>query len=84
MDEHGHGRLGDGGEKIGDVLLTGVEGVSTGGNTAKNSGFVQRQPVLELGCLWYAREVVLFGRVEPAVADELRTLVSVAVYADKI
>jgi hypothetical protein len=55
------------------VLLTGVEGVSTGGNMAKNSCFVQRQPVLELGC---AREVVLYGRVEPAVADELRTLVS--------
>jgi hypothetical protein len=31
MDEHGHGRLGDGGEIIGDVLLTGVESVSTGG-----------------------------------------------------
>jgi hypothetical protein len=58
MDEHGHGRLGDGGEKIGDVLLTGVEGVSTGGNMAKNSGFVRRQPVLELGWVWYAREVV--------------------------
>jgi hypothetical protein len=41
MDEHGHGRSGDGGEIIGDVLLTGVEGVSTGGNMAKNSGFVQ-------------------------------------------
>jgi hypothetical protein len=26
MDEHGHGRSGDGGEIIGDVLLTGVEG----------------------------------------------------------
>jgi hypothetical protein len=26
MDEHGHGSLGDGGEIIGDVLLTGVEG----------------------------------------------------------
>jgi hypothetical protein len=35
MDEHGHGRLGEGGEIIGDVLLTGVEGVSTGGNMAK-------------------------------------------------
>jgi hypothetical protein len=76
MDEQGHGRLGDGGEIIGDVLLTGVEGVSTGGNMANNSGFVQRQPVLELGCVWYAREVVLYGRVEPAVADKLRTLVS--------
>jgi hypothetical protein len=42
MDEHGHGRSGDGGEIIGDKLLTGVEGVSTGGNKAKNSGFVQR------------------------------------------
>jgi hypothetical protein len=42
MDEHGHGRLGDGGKIIGDVLLTGVEVVSTGGNRAKNSGFVQR------------------------------------------
>jgi hypothetical protein len=26
MDEHGHGRLGDGGEIIGDVLFTGVGG----------------------------------------------------------
>jgi hypothetical protein len=26
MDEHGHGRLGDGGEVIGDVLLTCVDG----------------------------------------------------------
>jgi hypothetical protein len=26
MDEHGHGRSGDGGEIIGDVMLTGVEG----------------------------------------------------------
>jgi hypothetical protein len=42
VDEHGHGRLGDRGELIGDVPLTGVEGVSTGGNVAKNSGFVQR------------------------------------------
>jgi hypothetical protein len=42
MDDHGHGRLGDGCEIIGDVLLAGVEGVSTGGNMAKNSGFVQR------------------------------------------
>jgi hypothetical protein len=42
MDEHGHGKLGDGGEIFGVVLLTGVEGVSTGGNVAKNSGFVQR------------------------------------------
>jgi hypothetical protein len=42
MDEHGHGRLGDGGEIIGDVLLTGGKGVSTGGNMAKNSGFIQR------------------------------------------
>jgi hypothetical protein len=42
MDEHGHGRSGDGGEIISDVLLTGVEGVSTRGNMAKNSGFVQR------------------------------------------
>jgi hypothetical protein len=41
MDEHGHGRFGDGGEIIGDVLLTGVGDVSTGGNMAKNSGFVQ-------------------------------------------
>jgi hypothetical protein len=41
MDEHGHGRLGDRGEKIGDVLLTGVEVVSTGGNMAKNSGASQ-------------------------------------------
>jgi hypothetical protein len=76
MDEHGHGRLGDGGEIIGDVLSTGVEGVSMGSNRAKNSGYVQRQPVLELGWVWYGREVVLYGRVEPAVADELRTLVS--------
>jgi hypothetical protein len=67
MDEHGHGRLGDGGEIIGGVLLTGVEGVSTGGNMANNSGFVQRQPPLELGWVWYAREVVL----ELAVAEEL-------------
>jgi hypothetical protein len=37
MDEHGHGRSGDGGELIGDVLLTGVKGVSKG-NMAKNSG----------------------------------------------
>jgi hypothetical protein len=43
---------------------------------AKNSGFVQRQPVLELGWVWYAREVVLYGRVDPAVTDALRTLVS--------
>jgi hypothetical protein len=49
MDEHGHGRLCDGDEIFGDVLLTGVEGVSTRGNKAKNSGFLQRQPVLELG-----------------------------------
>jgi hypothetical protein len=42
MDEQGHGRLGDGGEICGDVLLTSVDGVSTGGNMAKNSGFVQR------------------------------------------
>jgi hypothetical protein len=76
MDEHVHGRSGDGGETIGDVLLTGVEGVSDGGNMAKNSGFVQRQPVVELGWVWYAREVVRYGREEPAVADELRTLVS--------
>jgi hypothetical protein len=76
MDEHGHGRLGDRGEIFGDVLLTGVEGASTGGNMAKNSGFVQRQPVLELGWVWYAREVVLYRRVEPAVADELGTMVS--------
>jgi hypothetical protein len=27
---------------FGDELLTGVEGVSTGGNMAKNSNFVQR------------------------------------------
>jgi hypothetical protein len=74
MDEHGHGRLSGGGEIIGDVLLTGVEGVSTGVNMAKNSGFVQRQPVLELGWVWYAREVVLYGRVESAVADELRNI----------
>jgi hypothetical protein len=59
MDEHGHGRSRDGGEIIGDVLLTGVEGVSTGGNMAKNSGFVQRQRVFELGWVWYPREVVL-------------------------
>jgi hypothetical protein len=59
MDEHRHGRLGDGGEIIGDVLLTGVECVSTGGNMEKNSGFVQRKPVLELGWVWDAREVVL-------------------------
>jgi hypothetical protein len=58
------------------VLLTGVEGVSTGGNMARNSGFVQRQPALQLGWVWYAREVVLSGRVEPVVADEPRTLVS--------
>jgi hypothetical protein len=50
--------------------------VLTGSNKAKNSGFIQRQPVLELGWVWYAREVVLYGRVEPAVADELRALVS--------
>jgi hypothetical protein len=56
--------------------MSGVEGVSTGGNVGKSSGFVQRQPVLELGWAWYAREVVLCGRVEPAVADELRTLIS--------
>jgi hypothetical protein len=43
MDEHGHGRSGEGGEISVDVLLTGVEGVSTGGNMEKNSGFVQRQ-----------------------------------------
>jgi hypothetical protein len=61
---------------IGDVLSTGVEGVSMGSNRAKNSGYVQRQPVLELGWVRYGREVVLYGRVEPAVADELRTLVS--------
>jgi hypothetical protein len=67
VDEHGHGRLGDGGEIIGDVLLTGVEGVSTGGNMAKNSSFVQRQPVLELGWVWYAREVVHYGRVQEGV-----------------
>jgi hypothetical protein len=42
MDEHGHGRLGDGGEIIGDVPLTGVEGVSTGDRKAKNCGFFQR------------------------------------------
>jgi hypothetical protein len=42
MDEHGHGRLVGGGKIFGDVLLTGVEGVSTGGNMAKNSGFFQR------------------------------------------
>jgi hypothetical protein len=48
MDEHGHGRLGDGDEIIGDVLLTSVEGVSTGANMAKNSGFVQRKPVPKL------------------------------------
>jgi hypothetical protein len=42
MDEHGHGELGDGGEIFGYVLLTGVEDVSTGGNMAKNCGFVQR------------------------------------------
>jgi hypothetical protein len=42
MDVHGHGRLGDDGEIIGDVLMTGVEAVSTGGNMAKNSGLVQR------------------------------------------
>jgi hypothetical protein len=41
MDEQGHGRLGDGGEVFGDVLLTGVELVSTRGKIAKNSGFVQ-------------------------------------------
>jgi hypothetical protein len=59
MDEHRHGRSGDGGEIIGDVLLTGVEGVSTRGSMAKNSSFVQRQPVFELGWVWYPREVVL-------------------------
>jgi hypothetical protein len=59
MDEHGHGRSRDGGEISGDVFLTGVEGVSTGGNMAKNSGFDQRQPVFELGWVWYPREVVL-------------------------
>jgi hypothetical protein len=42
MDEHGHGRLGDGGEVFCDLLLTGVEVVSTVGNVAKNSGVVQR------------------------------------------
>jgi hypothetical protein len=42
MNEHGHGRLGDGGAIVGDGLLTGVEVVSTGGNMAKNSGFFQR------------------------------------------
>jgi hypothetical protein len=53
MDEHGHGRSGDGGKRIGDVLLTGVEGVSKGGNMAKSSGFVQRQPVFELVWVCY-------------------------------
>jgi hypothetical protein len=42
MDEHGHGRLGDGGEIFGDVLLTALVVVSTVGNMAKNSGFVNR------------------------------------------
>jgi hypothetical protein len=42
MDEHGHGQLGDGGETLVDVLLTGVEVFLTGGNMAKNSDFVQR------------------------------------------
>jgi hypothetical protein len=37
---------------FGDVLLTGVEVVSTRGNMTKNSGF-------ELGWVWYSREVVL-------------------------
>jgi hypothetical protein len=37
MDEHGHGRLGDGGEILGDVLLTGADGVSSGGSKAKDS-----------------------------------------------
>jgi hypothetical protein len=41
IHEQGHGRLGDGGEVFGDVLFTGVEVVSTRGNMAKNSGFVQ-------------------------------------------
>jgi hypothetical protein len=41
MDEHGHGRLGDGGEIFGDVLLNGVE-IATGASMTKNSGFVQR------------------------------------------
>jgi hypothetical protein len=37
MDEHGQGRIGDGGEIFGDVF-----GVSMGGNMAKNSGLVHR------------------------------------------
>jgi hypothetical protein len=41
MDENGHGRLGDGGEMLGDALLRGGDGVPTGGNMAKNYGFVQ-------------------------------------------
>jgi hypothetical protein len=42
VDEHGQGRLGDGGEIFGNVLLTGVAVVSTGGNLAKNAGIVHR------------------------------------------
>jgi hypothetical protein len=41
MDENGHVGLGDGGELLGDALLTGADGVSTGGSMAKNFGFVQ-------------------------------------------
>jgi hypothetical protein len=51
VDEHRHGKLGDGSEIFGDVLLTGVEVVSTGGNMAKNSGFVQRETV-PLSWVW--------------------------------
>jgi hypothetical protein len=36
------GRLGDGGEIFGDMLLTGVKVVSNEVNVTKNSGFVQR------------------------------------------
>jgi hypothetical protein len=41
--------LGDGGELIGNVLLTAVEVASIVGIMEKNSGFIRREPFLEVG-----------------------------------
>jgi hypothetical protein len=48
-----------GGEAIGDLWLIGVVVVSAVGDMAENSGFVYREPVLEVGWVWDSRKVVI-------------------------
>jgi hypothetical protein len=63
--------LGDGGEVIGDVLLTGVVVFLTVGDMAKNSGFVSQ--FLRWVGSGTREKCFLYGRIKPAVADELGT-----------